>query len=218
MKKYVVEFIGTFFFLLTIGTVVVGLGNDGIAANDAFAPIAIGSALMVMIFAGGHISGAHYNPAVTLGVYLRGKIDMGDIPGYIIAQILGGALAAIIVGFLSAGLIPDGKDIIPLGISTVPAFLAEFLGTFALVYVVLNVATAKGTSGNSFYGLAIGFTVTVMAYALGGFSGGAFNPAVAIGAAIMNLVSFSDIWLHILAELLAAAAAAYTFLFVNGKE
>ena len=196
MQKYLVEFIGTFFLVLTVGCAVIG-------GAGAMAPVAIGSALMVMIFAGGHISGGHYNPAVTLGAFLRGACPAKDVPAYMIAQVVGGVVAALAVGFLV------GESKAPMALPNVGAvLLAEFLGTFALVYVVLQTATAKGTNGNSFYGLAIGFTVTAMAYALGGVSGGAFNPAVAIGAAAMDLQSFGNIWMHIAAELVAGAVAA----------
>ncbi len=148
MNKYIAEFIGTFFLVLTIGCTGIGAGAGVIA------PLAIGAALMVMVFAGGHISGAHYNPAVTLGVLIRGRLKAADAVPYILAQVAGAALAATVVTkFLRAGV-----DVSAITIKTGPAFLAEFLFTFALVYVVLNAATAEGTSGNSFYGLAIGMT------------------------------------------------------------
>lgn len=199
-RKLVVELIGTFFLVLTIGMVVIepGAGN--------LAPIAIGAALMVMVFAGGHISGAHYNPAVTLAVVMRGKASLTDLPGYWIAQLAGAALAAFVVGSLKGDYV-----VTPLQPETVPALLAEFLFTFALAYVVLNVATAKGNEGNSHYGLAIGFTVTVGAYAVGGISGGAFNPAVAIGILLLGLVESSHIWIHLVADLAGGAAAALLF-------
>jgi aquaporin Z len=128
---------------------------------------------------------------------------------YWLAQVLGGIAAAVVAGFL----VGSGK---PMEIKSVPAaLLAEFLFTFALAYVVVNVATAKGTSGNSFYGLAIGMTVMTGAFAVGGISGGAFNPAVAIGAAMMKLVNFSDIWIHLAADLAGGAAAAAVFKFNN---
>src|SRR4051794_29159261 len=156
MNKYFAEFIGTFFLVLTIGCTGIGAGAGVIA------PLAIGAALMVMIFAGGHISGAHYNPAVTLGVLIRGKLKPADAVPYILAQVVGAALAAtVVLKFLRAGV-----DVTPITIKTGPAFLAEFLFTFALVYVVLNAATAEGTSGNSFYGLAIGMTVMTGAFAV----------------------------------------------------
>jgi aquaporin Z len=181
------------------------------------APVGIGAMLMVMIYAGGHISGAHYNPAVTLGVFLRGGIKGNDVPGYMVAQIIGAFLATI-VGALILGSGGAEAAAAPMSVEPVPGLLAEFLGTFALVYVILNVATAKSNAGNSHYGAAIGFTVTACAYAFGGVSGGAFNPAVALGLGAAEMVSFSDIWIHLLGELAAGAAAAFTFLFVNGKD
>jgi len=207
MNKYIVELIGTFFLVLTIGcSVIGGLGN--------FAPLAIGSVLMVMIFAGGHISGAHFNPAITLGVWLRGKCATADVAPYMICQVIGAALAALAVGFLHGAPAVAAAPITATG----PAFLAEFLFAFALVWVVLNTATAKGTSGNSFYGLAIGFTVLGGAYAVGSISGGAFNPAVAIGAGMMKLISFSTIWIHLVADFLGGAVAAFAFKAFAGNQ
>ncbi len=164
MNKYIAEFIGTFFLVLTVGCTIIGSGAG------MFAPLAIGSALMVMIFAGGHISGGHFNPAVTLGVWLRGKCESKDVAPYMISQVIAAVLAAFVVKFLKGG-----AAVTPIQPATVPALLAEFLFTFALVYVVLNTATAKGTSGNSFYGLAIGFTVLVGAFSVGNISGGALT-------------------------------------------
>jgi aquaporin Z len=205
MKKYLVEFIGTFFLVLTVGMTVI----DPVVAAG-FAPLAIGSALMIMIYAGGHISGGHYNPAVTLAVWLRGRCASCDMPFYLLVQVLGAAAAAFITLYLKGNPTLTPKDV-----TVVPALIAEFIGTFALAYVVLNTATAKGTAGNSNYGLAIGFTVTVMAYALSGISGGAFNPAVAIGATLMHLVKASNLWIYFLANFAAGTLAALVFKFAN---
>lgn len=204
MNKYLVELVGTFFLVLTIGCTVVGNGAG------ALAPLAIGSALMVMVFAGGHISGGHYNPAVTLGVWLRGKCEGKDVAPYVISQLIGSVLAALAVKYLKTG-----AAVAPMTLNTMPALLAEFLFTFALVFVVLNTATAKGTAGNSFYGLAIGFTVMSGAFAVGNISGGAFNPAVAVGISTMGLAPWSSIWIYWLAEFVAGAAAAFLFRVVN---
>jgi aquaporin Z len=204
MNKYLAELIGTFFLVLTIGCTVIGHGAGPLA------PLAIGSALMVMIFAGGHISGGHFNPAVTLGVWLRGKCEVKDVAPYMIFQVIGAVLAALVVNFLKAG-----APITPLQPATIPALVAEFLFTFALVYVVLNVATAKGTSGNSFYGLAIGFTVLVGAFSVGNISGGAFNPAVAAGISVMGLSAWANIWIYLVADFVGAAAAAGAFKALN---
>jgi aquaporin Z len=199
MRKLVVESIGTFFLVLTIGMTVLEPGAGSMA------PLAIGAVLMVMVYAGGHISGAHYNPAVTLAVYLRGKATASDLGGYWIAQLVGAAVAALVVKSLKLTGADAGS------IQTVPALLAEFLFTFGLAYVVLNVATTRGTEGNSYYGLAIGLTVTAGAYAVGPISGGVFNPAVAVGITILGLSHLSSIWIYIVANFAGGATAALLF-------
>jgi aquaporin Z len=205
MNKYIVEFIGTFFLVLTVGCTGIGAGAGVIA------PLAIGAALMVMVFAGGHISGGHYNPAVTLGVLIRGKVKPADVVPYCIAQFLAAVVAALLtVKCLRAGL--PVTSIVP---KTGPALLAEFLFTFALVYVVLNTATAEGTAGNSFYGLAIGMTVMVGAFAVGDISGGAFNPAVALGITLLGISTWSSIWIYLLADLAGGIVAALIFKMIN---
>jgi aquaporin Z len=204
MNKYIAELIGTFFLVLTIGCSVIGNGAGPLA------PLAIGSALMVMIFGGGHISGGHFNPAVTLGVWMRGNCEAKDVVPYMMFQIVGAVLAALVVKFFKAG-----TAVASLHPATIPALIAEFLFTFALVYVVLNVATAKGTSGNSFYGLAIGFTVLVGAFSVGNISGGVFNPAVAAAISVMGLSSWPNIWIYLVADFAGAAVAAGTFKALN---
>ena len=205
--KYLVEFIGTFFLVATIGFTVLAPG-----AGD-MAPLAIGATLMVMIFAGGHVSGGHYNPAVTLAVFMRGKCPAGDVLPYMIAQVLGAAAAAAIVLFMKGN-----PPVVAMQPDVARALIAEFLYTFALCYVVLNVATAKGTSGNSFYGLAIGFTVLAGAYSVGAISGGAFNPAVAVGITIMGLSQLANIWIYLAANFAGGAAAALAFRAINPSD
>jgi aquaporin Z len=205
MKKYLVEFIGTFFLVLTVGMTVIGC-----EPNNFLPPLAIGSALMIMVYAGGHVSGGHYNPAVTLAVWLRGRCPSGDVPGYWISQIIGAFAAASLALYLKGN-----PAITPAEIKIVPAFIAELVGTFALCYVVLNVATAKATAGNSNYGLAIGFTVMVMAFALGGISGGAFNPAVATGITVMHIEKSANLWIYLFGDLAGGTLAALVFKFVN---
>jgi aquaporin Z len=166
---------------------------------------------MVMIYAGGHVSGAHYNPAVTLGVYLRGRCPIGDVVPYMAAQVLGAVVAASTVIVFKTGVTPAPF----VASSLVTALLAEFTFTFALVYVVLNVATAKATQGNSYFGLAIGFTVLSGAFAVGNLSGGAFNPAVGVGAVVMGLVSPSMLWIYLVADFLGGGVAAVVFKAIN---
>jgi aquaporin Z len=208
MKKYLVEFIGTFFLVLTVGMTV-------IAPHDAgdLAPLAIGSALMIMVYAGGHVSGGHYNQAVTVAVWLRGRCSRADVPGYIGAQVAAGLVDAFVVLGLKGDPSVSARDI-----DVFPALIAELIGTFALTYVVLNVATAKGTTGNSYYGLAIGFTVMTMAYAFGPVSGGAFNPAVAVGITVMKLAKVSHLWIYLIGNLGAGVLAAWVFRTINPED
>ncbi len=207
MNKYLVEFIGTFFLVSTIGLTVIP------GAAGVIPPLAIGFALAVMVYAGGHISGAHYNPAVTLAVTIRGKCAVSDAIPYIVFQVLGAAAAAGVVGLLV------GAPKAPAGLVPVNASLvAEFMFTFALAWVVLNVATSKDSEGNSFYGLAIGGTVMVGAFSVGGISGGAFNPAVAVGAAIMGLLQWGQIWIHLVADFAGAFVAALAFKALSSND
>jgi aquaporin Z len=201
MAKYVVELIGTFFLVFTIGCTVL--------LDEKMAPLAIGSALMVMVYAGGHISGGHYNPAVSIAVWIRGKCPTADVAPYILAQVIGAVAAAFAAEFIT------GKSGTPATHDIAKALLAEFLFTFALCYVVLNVATAKGTAGNSNYGLAIGFTVMTGAFAVGSISGGAFNPAVAVGITMMKLTAAAQIWVYLAAEFAAAIVAGILFKALN---
>lgn len=196
--KLIYEFIGTFFLMLTVGMTVLNPNSAG-----AFAPLAIGSALAVMIYAGAHVSGGHYNPAVSLALFFRKKLNVENLIGYVGAQLLGAVAAAFTVMYLKNDFAAT-----PLHLDPWKALLAEFLFTFALCFVVINVATGKKNAGNSFYGFAIGFTVLVGAYAVGAVSGAAFNPAVALGVSILNMSLWSNLWIYLLAGVLAAGAAA----------
>ncbi len=203
--KLVVEAIGTFFLVFTIGQTVKG------PDSAALAPLAIGSALMVMVYAGGHYSGGHYNPAVTLGVTLRGKMTWAEALQYMIAQVIGAVIAAGVVYFIKASTSATVEEAKPNEYQIWAQAVGDFLFTFALVYVVLNSATARGTAGNSFYGLAIGFTVMVGAFAVGPVSGGAFNPAVGIGLFTMQIVGVTRLIVYLIADFLGGAAAALVF-------
>jgi aquaporin Z len=206
MHKYIAEFIGTFFLVLTIGLTV-------LAGGGVIAPLAIGSGLMVMVYAGGHICGAHFNPAVTIAVFLRGRCPKSDIVPYIVAQLIGAVLAALVVKFLRPEAVIKAMPLV-----VARALVAEFLFTFALAYVILNVATSKDTQGNSFYGLAIGFTVLAGAFAVGDISGGAFNPAVAVGASVLGLFAWKNIWIYLLANFAGGVAAANAFKMLNPSD
>jgi aquaporin Z len=201
-KRLLVELIGTLFLVFTIGTATANAGD--------LAPLAIGSVLMVMVYAGAHVSGAHYNPAVTMGVWLRGRVSSADLVAYWIAQLAGAALGGFaVVWLINRGAAPFSTEI------AWEALVAEFLFTFALVYVVLHVATTRGTEGNSFYGLAIGFTVLVGAFSVGAISGGAFNPAVVVGGWVTNAFDVAATWPYLIVQLGAGAAAALAYRVVS---
>ncbi len=186
MAKYLTEFIGTFFLVLTIGLTVVG--------GVPLAPLAIGLTLMAMVYMGGHISGAHYNPAISLAFLMRGKMSATDFVPYLVAQIAGAIVAGVVVNFLLGSTFAPAPG---EGVNTAQALLTEILYTFALALVVLNVATTRATEGNSYYGLAIGVTIVAAAFTGGPISGGAFNPAVGIGPTIIHATMGSGSWSHL---------------------
>lgn len=197
--KLLTEFAGTFLFLSVIAL----SGRAG-----ALAPLAIGLALAAMVYMGGHVSGAHYNPAVSFGLFLRGVISPATMALYWVSQLIAAGLAFVVafwIGGQSLGIHPGA------GISWYSALAAEFLLTTALVLVILNVAATRETEGNSYYGLAIGFTVAAGAFVVGPISGGAFNPAVGfgatLGAAFFSHGGWSDFWLYIVGPLAGAVVA-----------
>lgn len=205
MRKYVTEFIGTLILVFTVGC--------SVLSKQALAPIAIGAGLMVAVYAGGHISGGHYNPAVSLAALVRGRLKAADLLPYWIAQLLGAAVASGLALFVINP--PEQHPLALTGRALFAALVAEFIFTFVLAFVVLNVATSKDHPNNSFYGLAIGFTVLAGAVAVGGVSGGAFNPAVALGASIMGLIAWANIWLYLVGCLAGGALAAVAFRWLN---
>lgn len=204
MKNYVTEFVGTFFLVLTVGLTVLN--------GTPMAPLAIGASLMVMVYMGGHVSGGHYNPAVTLAVFLRGKLNANAVVPYMISQVAGAFAAAAVTNYVM------GKPLVvpPPELDVARGMSVEFLYTFALALMVLSTATSAKTANNSFYGLAIGFTVTVGAFAAGGVSGGAFNPAVASGPMLYHALqggSLGVLWVYLLGQFAAAGLAAFVFRF-----
>lgn len=206
MRAYLMEFVGTFFLVLTVGLVV--------AQGVALAPVAIGFVLMVMVYAGGHVSGGHYNPAVSLGAALRGALPTKELVPYWVAQLLGAVVAAAVARWVAGPftVAPDPDA------GALAALTVETLFTFALVAVVLASATAAATKGNSFYGLAIGGTVLAAAFAGGGISGGAFNPAVGVGAVVVDALAggpAGHVWLYVVGPLLGAVIAAAVFRYLH---
>jgi aquaporin Z len=206
--KFAVEAIGTFFLVLTVGAAV--------GSRSPLAPLAIGAVLMVMIYAGGHLSGGHYNPAVTVAALVRRRIGLRDASGYWLAQFGGGLFAAVVVRSVVDPAQAAKPTTLTLSGAGLPAaFLVELLFTFALCYVMLNVATSKHHPDNSFYGLAIGFTVVAGAFAVGAISGGAFNPAVTVCAAVMGMFAWPTLWVYLVGQVIAGATAGAVFLALN---
>ncbi len=206
MPKLLTEFIGTFFLVLSICL--------SVASGSPMAPLAIGGTLMVMVYMGGHVSGAHYNPAVSLAVMMRGGISASEMVRYWAAQLLGGLAASFTAMHIAGKRVPIHPG---TGVQTASALAVEVLYTFALALVVLNVATSKKTEGKGFYGLAIGFTVVCAAFAAGGISGGAFNPAVGTALTIASSDGFSDLWLYWVGPLVGGALAALVFRVQEGE-
>lgn len=170
MKKYITEIIGTFFLVLIIGLT----GN----------PIAIGLGLSVLVYMGAHISGAHYNPAVTLAMYINDQIDIKESGKYVASQLIGSVIAVFILTELGQ----DSFSVVSKTTEIQSFFVAEILFTFLLVFVILNVALNKDLKGNQFYGLAIGLTVTAGAFSVGDISGAVLNPAVSFGPSLMSFI------------------------------
>lgn len=208
MQKWLTEFIGTFFLVLTVCL--------SVLIKAPLAAVAIGSSLMIMVYMGGHISGAHYNPAVSLAVLLRGKLSLLDFVAYVVSQLLGAIAAALIAYLILANTTKSTFALAPgANVGAMGAVLVEALYTFALALVVLNTATSKKTEGNSYYGLAIGFTVVAGAIAAGDLSGGAFNPAVGTGPNLVNAIvasgTLSNLWIYWVGPLVGGAVAAAVF-------
>jgi aquaporin Z len=203
MKKYVIEFIGTFFLVTTVAFT----GN----------PFAIAAILIAMIYMGGYISGGHFNPAVTTGVLVRGKISWLDAIIYMIVQLLAGVAAALLYMSIT------GQKFIPqpdIQATLATAIIMEALYTFALASVVLHVATSEETEGNNYYGAAIGLVVLAGAFA-GGLSGGAYNPAVGVGPLLADIGNISarmqNILIYIIGPMSGGLLAGLIYRLLNLK-
>jgi aquaporin Z len=212
-RKYLGEFIGTFFLVLTVCMITFS------KVSADLQPFAIGATLMALIYSMGHISGAQFNPAVSVAFFLRGKINAKDLGYYIAAQVFGGVLAAFTVQILVSGNPPVAPFYAPPQyFSMGQAILAEVLGTFIMILVILNVATAKALEGNGFYGMAIGFVVTGMIYTFGGVSGAVFNPAILLSLCITKLSSWTNAWIYLIGIFGGAVLAAFAYKYGNNEE
>ena len=212
MRRYLTEFVGALLFVFCIGMIV----TPGV---QPLAPLLIGTALMTLVYMGGHVSGAHYNPAVTLAVFLRGKLPAGDVLPYMGAQITGAIFGAYVAQMiLGQTFAPAPAD----SATTFAAVLTEVMFTFMLALTVLNVATSRHTQGNSYYGLAIGFVIVVGVAAGGAVSGGVYNPAVGIGSSLVNAFvgggDLTKLWIYLVGPFLGGGLAAVVFRMQEGTE
>ena len=183
-KKYLAEFIATFTLIFVgAGSILAGADLVGVA-------LAHGLAILTMVYAIGHVSGAHINPAVTIGAWITHKIKSKDAGLYIVSQLLGATVAAffLTILFVNAGTI--GGPALGLGITLEQAILAEAIASFFLVFVIFGVAIDK-KGQSSAAGLAIGFVILMDILVIGGLTGGAMNPARAFGPALV-----SGVWLN----------------------
>ena len=207
MNKYIIEFLGTFFLVLIIG----------LSQN----PLAIGLGLAVLVYMGAHISGAHYNPVVSLAMLINDQIELKEFSFYLASQLLGSVVATYFIMSLGNDfeVISNTNDISSF-------FLAEILFTFLLVFVILNVALNKKLEGNQFYGLAIGLTVTAGAFTVGNISGAVFNPAVSFGPSLFSFIdpqvvgsniSSSDFFIYyLISGIIGSVIASYLYKKVYG--
>lgn len=209
-RKLIVEFIGTFFLMLFL-TMLIKSGKV-----TGFEGLAIASTYIAMIYANKSISGAHFNPAVSLAFFIRGIMTINETVAYIGAQLVGAIFAVFSADAMLQG-IATSNDNLPIRIDPIPSFLAEFFGTFAVVYVVLSVLASKRTENNGYSGLAVGLMFLASYYALGAVSGGAFNPAIAIGYCLGNIAEWSTSWTYFLGETIAAAIAAIIFKYLENE-
>jgi len=203
MNKYIIEFLGTLFLVLIIS----------LSQN----PIAIGLGLAVLVYMGAHISGAHYNPAVSLSMLINKQIQLKEFSFYVASQLLGSVVATYFVVLLGN----DDFNVVSNTSDISSFFLAEILFTFLLVFVILNVALNKNLKGNQFYGLAIGLTVTAGAFSVGDISGAVFNPAVSFGPSFFsfidpqvvgNDISSSDFFLYyLISGIIGSVVASYLY-------
>ena len=205
-NKLIAEFIGTYFLYLIIGMCITPPGAAELT------PVAVGVGLTALVYSCGHISKAHFNPATTVAYFCAGTHPPKDIIPYLIAIVSGAVFAAFTIDYLN----PEGLvQITAIELKVAQVILAELAFTFALMWVILNVAIAKSTDGNQFYGLAIGFIVAAGAYAVGPISFAAFNPAVALALCINGFVPWATLGIYVLVQIFAAATAGLLFRYMG---
>lgn len=204
MKKYLIEFIGTFFLVFTAEMTLLN-------GTDKLAPFAIGAILMVMTYTAWSISASNFNPAISLANWLSGRLAKTELAPYLAAQAVGAVLGSLVAGFLLSTM--QATLPAPRLLDVIPALVAEFIGTAALVFVYLQLSHQKASP--AYFGLAMGATMLAFIYAVNNLSGGIFNPAMAIGACIIETAAWGHLWLYLLGQLGGALAATFVYKFLT---
>jgi aquaporin NIP len=210
LPQYIAEFIGTF-FLIFFGCGSMILAEVNPAYNGSLVPIVWGGAVSIMIYAVGHISGAHFNPAVTIAFWITKRFPGNKVFSYIIAQVLGAISASAIHAVIWGMNHRFGETI--LSISTSGGFLVEVILSFALMFVIISVATDSRAVGE-LAGVAIGSTVALCAFVGGPLTNASMNPARSIGPAILS-GNYSILWLYIVAPIIGTIIGAKTYEWIR---
>ena len=215
-QQYLAEFIGTF-FLVFFGCGSMILAELNPTYDGAFIPIVFGGAVAIMIYATGHISGAHFNPAVTLAFWVTRKFSSKRILGYVLAQIFGATTASFFHHIIFGPEHDFGQTV--LSTTLMSGFLIEFILSFVLMFVITSVATDSRAVGE-LAGMAIGTTVTLCAFVGGPLTNASMNPARTLGPAIFNM-EFNQLWVYVLAPIIGTIFGAKVYEWIrcyNEKE
>ena len=231
VRAYVAEFLGTFFLILggtsailgvtlarISGSLDAGQTVSAFGAGNVVIPLAFGLTLVVAVFSLGHISGAHFNPAVSIAFAVRRHFAWAEVPPYIAAQLLGAVAASGVLALCFGSLegFTTGETVPSPGLPLYAVFVYEFVATFLLMFVITSVATDAQAEGVP-AGLAIGFTVAAMAFATGWVGGGSFNPARTLGPALIGGV-WTGLWIYLTAPVLGAIAGVTVYDAIRAPE
>lgn len=221
MKKNLAEFIGTFWLVLGgCGSAVLAAGFPDVGIGLLGVSLAFGLTVITIAYGLGHISGAHLNPAVTVGLYMGGRIPMKEVFPYIVSQILGGIAAAGVLYFIVTG---NGSEIggfaangygdhSPGGYSLQAAILTEFVMTFMFLMVILGATDARAPKG--FAGLAIGLLLTLIHLISIPVTNTSVNPARSISQALfVGDWALSQLWVFIIVPIAGAAVAGMVYKY-----
>ncbi len=210
LPQYLAEFIGTFFMIFFgCGSMILAQTNP--AYNGSFIPVVWGGAVSIMIYAVGHISGAHFNPAVTMAFWSTGRFPLKRVPGYIASQIAGALTASFVHLFIWGS--EHGFGSTRLSVFLSGGFLVEVILSFALMFVIMSVATDSRAVGE-LAGIAIGSTVALAAFVGGPLTNASMNPARSLGPAVLA-GDFTNLWLYLLAPVIGTVLGAKVYDWIR---